>query len=116
MTEIQRAVCGHESVLVKRGAKVSGADQSLTADFYYSLKRRGSNSSLGVKHFPLAMIAVKLLQILFSRRRRTKMEHNVTLFFTFCGRSDSKFAKRCGFPPRGCKFDKLVPLLQRCLW
>lgn len=34
------------------------------------------------------------------------------LLFFFCGRGAFKFAKHCGFPPCGCKFDKLVPLLR----
>lgn len=32
--------------------------------------------------------------------------------YFFCGRGAFKFAKHCGFPPCGCKFDKLVPLLR----
>lgn len=71
-----------------------------------------------MRHVPLAKIAVTTSVQHEEEKRKWNMSNHVTLFFFslfvnfFCGRGAFKFAKHCGFPPYGCKFDKLVPLLR----
>lgn len=64
-------------------------------------------------------LGLQFLQILFSRRKKKQNGTWATVWpcfslfvIFFCGRGAFKFAKHCGFPPCGCKFDKLVPLLR----
>lgn len=65
------------------------------------------------------MIGVTIPSISVQQKKEKKQNGTWATFwpcfslfvFVFCGRGAFKFAKHCGFPPGGCKFDKLLPLL-----